>query len=276
MAKRTTEYMLLSDIKPFDQNPKAHDEAKIRESIELYGFTNGMLLCERRKELAEGHGRLSVLEQMQGEGAPIPEGIEVSKDGKWLAPVQRGWSSKDDEAFKKYVVMANETVIKGGWAPEIVDYMEQFDDLGGTGFEPEDMSALKAALEGVDDSGPVRKPYTRAVNVPQYEPVGPVPDLRELVDYTKSDELKNRVEEAVKAGEIDEQVAAFLIHAADRHTVFNYRKAAEFYPYQSPAVKQLMEESALVIIDPDDAIKFGFAKLEERIEELGSADAEEA
>ena len=272
MSDRTTEYLPLSQIKPFDQNPKAHDEAKIRESIELYGFTNGMLLCERRKELAEGHGRLSVLEQMQAEGAPLPEGIKAGDNGEWLAPVQRGWSSKNDEAFKKYVVMANETVIKGGWAPEIIDYMAEFDDLGGTGFEPEDMTALKTALEGVDDSGPVRKPYTRAINVPQYEPVGPVPDLSELVDTSKSDELKASIE----AADLPEDLRTFLFQAANRHTVFNFRKAAEFYPYQSPEVKQLMEESALVIIDPEDAIKLGFAKLEERIEELGNVDAEEA
>lgn len=53
----------------------------------------------------------------------------------------------------------------------------------------------------------------------------------------------------------------FLIQAARRHNVFNYRNIAEYYAHATPEMQRLMEESALVIIDVDDAIANGYATL---------------
>ena len=42
---------------------------------------------------------------------------------------------------------------------------------------------------------------------------------------------------------------------------FNYRNIAEYYAHATPEMQRLMEESALVIIDVDDAIANGYATL---------------
>jgi hypothetical protein len=57
----------------------------------------------------------------------------------------------------------------------------------------------------------------------------------------------------------------FLIDAARRHTVFNYEKIADYYAHASKEMQQLMERSALVIIDFEKAIEYGYVKLSDDI-----------
>ncbi len=167
MSERQIEYTPLSKITPFDRNPKGHDDEKLRESIERFGFTNAMLLCERRKELAEGHGRLGVLQAMQAEGKPPPEGIlQYEGNPEWLAPLQRGWASKDDQEFEAYVVAANRLVISGGWDENIAEYLGNIEDLTGTGFEHDDIGELKRLLAGSEGA---LKPDDEWVGMPEFE-----------------------------------------------------------------------------------------------------------
>jgi hypothetical protein len=57
----------------------------------------------------------------------------------------------------------------------------------------------------------------------------------------------------------------FLIDAARRHNVFNYEKIADYYAHSSKEMQYFMERSALVIIDFEDAIQYGYVKLCEEI-----------
>ena len=79
-----------------------------------------------------------------------------------------------------------------------------------------------------------------------------------MLDSARADELIRHIEEA--EGVTDEE-KDFLIQAARRHNVFNYRNIAEYYAHATPEMQRLMEESALVIIDVDDAIANGYATL---------------
>lgn len=100
--------------------------------------------------------------------------------------------------------------------------------------------------------------YTDKVDVPIYEPKNEKPNLSELIDRSKTDKL---VAEINNSGLGDDE-KAFLINAAQRHTVFNFAKIADYYAYASPEMKDLMEKSALVIIDYNKAIEYGFVKLQ--------------
>ena len=53
----------------------------------------------------------------------------------------------------------------------------------------------------------------------------------------------------------------FLIDSARRHNVFNYEKIADYYSHATPEMQNLMERSALVIIDFEKAIQLGYVKL---------------
>ena len=95
--------------------------------------------------------------------------------------------------------------------------------------------------------------YTSKVDVPIYEPKNEKPNICDLIDKTKTDKLVSEIE---NSGLPDDE-KAFLINAAQRHTVFNYAKIADYYAFASPEMKDLMEKSALVIIDYDKAIEYG-------------------
>ena len=67
---------------------------------------------------------------------------------------------------------------------------------------------------------------------------------------------------------VNEPEKEFLRHAAARHLVFNYSKIADYYAHTSPEMQRLMEKSALVIIDFDDAIANGYVRLSENIKRI--------
>ena len=106
--------------------------------------------------------------------------------------------------------------------------------------------------------------YTSKVSIPQYLPKAECPNIYELVSTRKYDEL---VTEIVNSNVTEEQ-KEFLIKAATRHLVFNYAKIADYYAHQDKEMQELMEKSALVLIDFEDAIANGYAKLDHRIIDL--------
>lgn len=87
--------------------------------------------------------------------------------------------------------------------------------------------------------------YSRKVEIPTYEPSGKLVNINECIDTTKYEELCKRI----KATDMPSDVREFLIHAAQRHIVFDYEKIADFYANAGKNIQQLFEDSALVIID---------------------------
>ena len=107
-------------------------------------------------------------------------------------------------------------------------------------------------------------PYTMNVNAPIYEITGEKPNIKDLVDDTKTLDLINNIKKA----NVEKDVKEFLIQSAQRHLKFNYSKIAEYYAQSPKEVQELFEQSALVIIDFQSAIKNGFTKLSNRIKEM--------
>jgi hypothetical protein len=114
--------------------------------------------------------------------------------------------------------------------------------------------------------------YSTKVESPIYEPTGPRPDVRELV----STETRDLLLQEIEAAEIPEEVAGFLRLAAQRHARFDYETIANYYAHAEPEIQRLMEASALVIIDYDQAISRGFVTLHETIDETFRQDYPDA
>ena len=106
--------------------------------------------------------------------------------------------------------------------------------------------------------------YSRAISIPQYEVKGDRPFIEELY----SNEKVIKLLEHIKKSGVSEEEKKFLTIAAYRHYVFNYSRIAEYYASASKEMQELMEESALVIIDIDDAIKNGYVKYSKRIQQI--------
>lgn len=116
-----------------------------------------------------------------------------------------------------------------------------------------------------------RDAYTRKVATPRYEPVEEKPPpTSDLYDLTKTKTLSADIH----AADLPDDVRAFLLAAATRHTVFDYGRIAEFYAHADAKVQRLMEASALVIIDFADAIRDGYVHFTDTIQSLSEAEGD--
>jgi hypothetical protein len=103
--------------------------------------------------------------------------------------------------------------------------------------------------------------YSSKIEAPIYEPKNKQPHLIELCEKSKSNRLIREIEKS----NVSNEEKQFLIDAARRHSVFNYEKIADYYSHATPEMQNLMEMSALVIIDFEKAIQLGYVKLCEEI-----------
>ena len=114
----------------------------------------------------------------------------------------------------------------------------------------------------IADSEPLDNVYVQTVDTPIYEPSGPPPEIAELSDRSTADELLREIRDA----ELPEEVERFLLDAAERHVAFNFQRIANYYAHAPANVQALMERSALVVVDYDQAIENGFVRLKEDID----------
>ena len=103
--------------------------------------------------------------------------------------------------------------------------------------------------------------YSSKIEALNNEPKNKKPHVLELCDKEKTHRLLRKINSSNLP--IDEK--AFLLDAARRHNVFNYEKIADYYTHASKEMQELMEDSALVIIDFEKAIQLGYVKLCEEI-----------
>lgn len=133
-----------------------------------------------------------------------------------------------------------------------------YDTLGG-GSEQED-----------GEADPSENPYTDKVTVPPYEITGPKPALSQMYDDAKCQKLLSDIE----ASELPEDEKNFLRAAAYRHVIFNFQEIANYYAHSEADVQQLMEDSALVIVDFDKAIQNGWTRLSHALDAVYSDEKE--
>lgn len=219
-----------------------------------------------------------------GQRKPIvlnSKNVVVAGNGTLQAARDLGWTEIDtvsvpadwsDEQVKAFAIADNRSAELAEWNNETLSLqlsqLEEFGwDLKDLGFSKSELADINENLPGshVELNDDV---YTTAVNIPQYDIVGDKPDLEELADASKAVKLRERISKT----DLPSEVKEFLYSAANRHIVFNYAKIAEYYAHASAEIQDLMEESALVIIDLDDAIRLGYAQFLESVNTLENND----
>jgi hypothetical protein len=126
-------------------------------------------------------------------------------------------------------------------------------------------------LFNIESGKEIDKKYSSKIKAPIYIPNLQKPSIFKLYNNTKTNELiKN-----IKASNVTKDEKDFLLKAARRHTIFNYSLIADYYASSNKEMQGLMEQSALVIIDFDKAIEYGYVKLSEDIAEQYLKDTNE-
>lgn len=234
MGKLQIEYLPIDKITPYGKNPRINDDAVqyVAESIKEFGFINPILL-DANGVIMAGHTRLKAAKKLGLKEVPVVYVDDLN-----------------EEQAKAFRLADNKTGEFAEWDTTLLEQeLAEILDLDMSLFGFGEDSTLADDL--VDDK------YTLAVNIPQYEITGECPSFSDMLDTDKSKELIAEIEQSG----VSEDEKTFLIAAAQRHNVFNYRNIAEYYAHATPEMQQLMEKSALVIIDVDNAIANGYATL---------------
>ncbi len=114
--------------------------------------------------------------------------------------------------------------------------------------------------------------YSRAIKAPQYVPSKEKPHISSLTDMQKYTSLIAKINKS----NVSEDEKKFLRFAASRHIAFNYALIADYYAHADKEMQTLMEQSALVILDIDDAIANGYVALSEKMKQLVQEEKERA
>lgn len=242
-----------ADLVPYVNNARTHPPeqiAQIASSIQRFGFTIPILVAEDGTVIA-GHGRLLAAERLGIEDVPVI--------------VARGWS---DEDRRLYTIADNRLAETSEWdlnllriEVEELGIQGDEDTLQAIGFTDFELGEMLDSVISDDVF------YTRKIISPVYEPDNDRPPVADLYDDSYTQELLSEIDQA----ELPKEVAAFLKLAAQRHTVFKFNKIADYYAHAPRSVQGLMERSALVIIDFDQAIENGFVQLSDKMRELAEA-----
>ena len=187
--------------------------------------------------------------------------LEAAKSIGWKEiAISRCPDDWDSDTAKAYALADNRSSELGEWGEDIL--AAQLAELDEKGWDTTELGFTSKEFEDIQKGE--ENPYTKTVNLPQYDIVGEKPHITELADNEKFIELSQEI----LLADISEEDRAFLMGAASRHIKWNYSKIAEYYAHMDPKMQELMEKSALVIIDLDDAMKYGYATFVETITEL--------
>lgn len=239
---------------PYARNARTHSDEQVQQiasSIKEFGFINPVIVSADNGVIA-GHGRIMAAQLMGLEKVPCIVESHLTETQK-----------------RAYILADNRLAEKAGWDEALLQI--ELEELGGEGvdldligFSMADFEELFGEEEEEEHTAADIEKYTQKAVTPQYEPTGENVDLYECADDEKYLSLLDKI----NGSAVTDEEKRFLRQAATRHIVFNYSKIANYYATATPEMQSLMEESALVIIDFEDAISKGFVKITKRLEEL--------
>jgi hypothetical protein len=237
----------ITRLVPYARNSRTHSDEQIGQiaaSIKEWGWTTPVLVDEDGSIIA-GHGRTLAAQRLKMTEVPVM--------------VAKGWS---DAKKRAYIIADNKLALNAGWdesmlALELGELKDLGFDLELTGFSDKELKLLMDIAEA-------DAIYSDKITVPTYEPKNKKPPIEDLYE----DEKAMGLIADIKESKLPQEEKDFLMAAASRHIVFNYSKVADFYSHSSKECQELMEESALVIVDYKQAIENGFVHLTAQIDDL--------
>jgi len=232
------ESKLIKDLKPATYNPRQISTKQyndLKASVKKFGLVDPIIINQNGNVVVGGHQRLKICKELKHIEIDCVV-LDLSKEEERELNIRLNKSGGEFDMD----ILANEFDIEN-----LVDWGFKHVELG-------------LNIDKIDES------YTTKIEIPHYEPKSIKPELSKLVDETKQKELLKKIHKS----NVDNETKEFLIKASQRHLVFNYSNIADFYAHSDSETKELMEQSALVIIDFDDAIQNGYVELSNDLRKL--------
>lgn len=245
MEQLNIKYKNINTLHPYKKNAKKHDKKQVEQianSIKEFGFTQPVII-DKNNCVVAGHGRI-----LGAKKAGLKEVPTVCLE------------DLTEEQIKAYRLVDNK-----------LNESEWDDVLLAQELEELDKEQMKLfGFDLAEEIAEEEKKYTMKTNIPQYDIKGEQPEISELCDTSKTRELL----EKIKQSNVSEEEKKFLRYGAYRHLCFNYSKIAEYYAQANKEMQELMEDSALVIIDFEDAIAKGYVEMSKQVALLRGDDNE--
>lgn len=237
--------IFINKLKPYENNPRKNKASinKVAESIKQFGFQQPIVV-DKNYVIVVGDTRYKAAKKLNILKVPVIIADKLT-----------------DKQIKAYRLIDNK-VGETPWDDDkLIQELKELDEMqidinmSDFGFENFDIE------EDSDD-----KRYTDKIKIPTYEIKREnKPKLSELFNMDKTKELIKDIEDS----NIDIRIKKFLKIAAYRHVIFDYSEIAEYYAHtNNKEVQRLMEKLALVIIDYNKAIEYGFVNLTKKIIEV--------
>ena len=231
------ESKLIKDLKPATYNPRQISTKQyndLKASVKKFGLVDPIIV-NKNNTVIGGHQRLKICKELKHIEIDCVV-LDLSKEEERELNIRLNKSGGEFDMD----ILANEFDVEN-----LVDWGFKHVELG-------------LNIDKIDEN------YTRKIKTPHYEPRNIKPELSKLVDERKQKELLKKIQKS----NVDNETKEFLIKASQRHLVFNYSNIADFYAHSDSETKELMEQSALVIIDFDSAIKNGFVEMSNDLKNL--------
>jgi ParB-like chromosome segregation protein Spo0J len=233
-----------TDLIPFSQNSRVHTTEQIQQicdSIVAFGFTNPILIDDKN-EIVAGHARVEAAKKLALEKVPTISVAHLTQEQK-----------------RAYVIADNQLALNADWNVELLK--SEVAALNEMNFDINLLGLDEEYLPIETDQDDENEKYNQSIDAVVYEPQDEKPEIPKLFDATKAHELIKKIQNA----DVSEKEKEFLEAAAWRHTVLDFQNIAEYYAHADAEMQTLMEDSALVIIDFDQAIEKGYVRLSEEI-----------
>jgi len=238
-------YLSPDELIPYPRNAKQHPEEQVEHianSIREFGFRQPIVV-DADNVVVIGHGRLMAAKKLGLESVPVARADDLTEEQIKALRLADNKTNESDWDF---------TQLEAELAELELDF-----DMGDFGFDEIDTESVESK-QNVDDK------YSHEIKIPQYVPSENPPKITQLIDTRKLNGMLQEIEEANLTREEKE----FLRIAAYRHAVIDFDKVADYYAVASQEMQALMERSALVIIDIDDAIANGYVQLSSALESI--------
>ena len=237
----------IGDVREHPDNPRQGDVGAIVESMKRNGVYQPIIVQRSTGHVLAGNHRLKALRAL---GAETVQAVMLDVTDTQARAILAADNRTADLA----------TYDEDALAALLTGLAETPEGLIGTGYDGDDLDTLLGDLAQRELTP---HEYTQKVVSPIYEPTGPMPPVHKLADTERRDAL---IAEIDAAPIDDEDLREFLRAAAHRHTRFDYEAIANYYAHAEPAVQRLMEASALVIIDYEQAVERGYVRLNAAID----------
>lgn len=248
-------YKNINEVNPYVNNPRNNEESvdAVANSIKEFGWKVPCVI-DKNGVLVTGHTRLKAAKKLGLTEIPCIIADDLT-----------------DEQIKAYRLADNRVGESSTW--DLTKLKVELDSISDD-LNMEDFNFLEEDLQELEASSfPKCKKnevdnYSKKIDIPQYQITGANPSLSDMVDTTKYDQLMEEINNNKTLSKDDRRL---LELAATRHIVFNYANIAEHYAHADKDTQELMENSALVIIDFDNALKNGYVKLDKKLKGILNA-----